>query len=66
MLFRSYCIPSGDPQAMVDAILELQQDPQRLKKMGQCGREAVAKGFSRAAKAEEMFRSFEKVLGISQ
>ena len=60
-----YCIPSGDPQAMVNAILELQQNPEQLKIMSDCGREAVAKEFSREVKAREMARSFEKVLGIS-
>ena len=60
-----YCVPSGDPRAMADAILELQKDPQRLRQMGQQGREAVAKEFSREVKAKEMFRSFEIVLGHS-
>ncbi|MBN2294570.1 MAG: glycosyltransferase family 4 protein [Pirellulales bacterium] len=60
-----YCIPSGNARAMVDAILDLQQNPQRLKEMGQCGRDAVAKEFSRAVKAKEMLHSFEKVLGLS-
>ena len=58
-----YCIPSGDPQAMADAICELQNEPQRLEQMGQAGREAVAKEFSREVKAKEMLRSFETVLG---
>ncbi len=58
-----YCIPSGNPRAMADAVLELQKDPQRLKQMGACGREAVAKEFSRVVKAKEMLRSFEEVLG---
>ena len=59
------CVPSGNPRAMVDAIGELQKDPQRLKQMGQRGREAVSKEFSREVKAKEMLRSFEIVLGHS-
>ncbi len=61
-----YCIPSGDPRAMADAISELQNDPQRLKQMGRQGKEAVANEFSREAKAKEMLRSFEIVLKLSR
>lgn len=61
-----YCIPSGDPRAMADAILELHNDPERLKEMGRRGKEAVANEYSREIKAKEMLHSFEIVLNHSK
>lgn len=56
------CIPSGDPQAMANALAELVRDPERRAQLGRNGTEAALSQFSRQAKAKDLFHVFEKLL----
>ncbi len=56
------CIPSGDPQAMADAVMTLKRDPGTLKQMREQGMEAAVKHYSRDVKAREVIRSLETTL----
>jgi colanic acid biosynthesis glycosyl transferase WcaI len=56
------CIPSGDPKAMADALLQLAHDPEKREQLSQAGRDAAAREFSRRAKAGEMIHAMEKTL----
>jgi len=47
-------VPPGDPEAMADAIRELQADPKLASDMGRRGREAVEREFRRADLAAAM------------
>jgi len=58
------CIPSGDPQAMARAVLELREDRARLRQMAKRGPQVVAREYSRRIKAEEMLRSLNRTLGM--
>jgi len=53
------CIPSGDPEAMADAVMRLRNAKESLTQMGQRGRLAVEQHYSRKVKAEEVIRSLE-------
>ncbi len=57
------CVPSGDPEAMAKAVLQLKNDPERMRQMGARGQEAVAREFSRRVKAEQFIRSLNATLG---
>ena len=59
------CIPSGNPQAIVDAVLELRKDKGRLAVMGAKGQDAVARRYGRRVKAAEMVGSFNRACGAS-
>jgi glycosyltransferase involved in cell wall biosynthesis len=39
-------IPPEEPQVLAETILELQQDPERCQRLGECGREFVIKNYS--------------------
>jgi len=60
------CIPSGEPQAMARAVLELQQDRAKLRQMAARGPQAVAREYSRRIKAEEMLRSLGRTLEMRE
>lgn len=56
------CIPSGDPQAMAEAVRRLSDDRGRLRQMGHDARQAVAREFSRRVKAQQAIRSLQATL----
>ena len=56
------CYPSGDAQAMADAVKKLYRNPELRKQFGDDGRAAVEKHYSRRVKAAEMIVSIEKML----
>ncbi|MBN1588209.1 MAG: glycosyltransferase family 4 protein [Pirellulales bacterium] len=56
------CIPSGDPEAMAHAVLELARNPEKRKQLSEDGQAAVSREYSRRAKAEDMIHILEKPL----
>ncbi len=56
------CIPSSDGKAMADAVKMLAKKPEKLKEMGEAAKKAVAKSYSRGVKAQQMIRTFNRVL----
>ena len=56
------CIPSGDPQAMAETVIDLASNPEKRRQLSENAIKAVAQQFSRRVKAEEMAHVLETLL----
>jgi len=56
------CVPSGDPQAMAEAIRYLRENPDKRVAMGRQGRDFVTNKYSREVKAKAALRCLEEVV----
>jgi glycosyltransferase involved in cell wall biosynthesis len=61
-----YCIDPESPAALRDAVLELQRDPVKARRMGENGRKYVEKHFRREMRARELSSVLESLLAGSR
>jgi glycosyltransferase involved in cell wall biosynthesis len=59
-------VPSHDAGAMAAALLQMQQDPQAARVMGQLGRDAAVSRFSMQAMAASYQRVYDELLTPSR
>ena len=55
-------IPPEDPRALVDALLQLRQQPEACRQMGSSGRQYTMQHYSRQAQANKLAQLLEEVL----
>ncbi len=53
-------VESNDDEAMANRLIELLQNPEKAKKMGELGREMVEEKFSCAAQLEKTIELYER------
>jgi glycosyltransferase involved in cell wall biosynthesis len=58
-----YIVPSGDYEEMAARIASLLLDPQRARRMGECGQEVVREKFSAEAQFRNTHALYERLLG---
>jgi glycosyltransferase involved in cell wall biosynthesis len=56
-------VPSGDPEALAHQIVQLANNPDQAKQMGQRGRERVEEKFSMNAMVDAYLGTYDKLLG---
>lgn len=59
-------VPPGDPAALGDALLELLQDPNLVRRMGEAGRRRAAIEFGHATMVGRIEEVYRDVLGLPQ
>ena len=55
-------VPTGDAQALADALITLMQDPEKIVSMGRAGRDRVTAEFSIEKEAEGIAQVYRTVL----
>jgi glycosyltransferase involved in cell wall biosynthesis len=55
-------VPPSDPDALAGAILRLLESPDERSRMGECGREYVARFFSERRMVEEVLQLYRELV----
>jgi glycosyltransferase involved in cell wall biosynthesis len=56
-------VPAGDPEALAHQIVQLANNPDQAKQMGQRGRKRVEEKFSMNAMVSAYLGTYDKLLG---